>query len=169
VLTSGRLSRLWRRLVIDDGLATSISASNDSRVEGGALWLFAECAQGADPARLEAAIHEEVARLGTQPIARDDLERARALLVTGEAFEGETVTDVAECLGEWAVDDDWHRAFDGCARHLSLDAGTLRAAAQKYLRPERRVVGWCVPREERAPSAAKSGRTARAKAARARA
>ena len=146
VLTSGRMSRLWRRAVLDEGLATSISASNDSRVEAGALWLFAECAQDADPRRLEAAVHEEVQRLCDEPIPRAELERAHSLLIAGEAFESESVTDVAEALGEWAVDDDWRRAFDGCERHLALGPRDLRAVAQRYLRPERRVVGWCVPR-----------------------
>lgn len=148
VLASGRMSRLWRRLVLEEGLATSISASNDSRVEAGALWVYAECAQDADPARLEAAIHQEMERLTRENVTRAELARARALLVAGEAFEGETVTDVAEALGEWAVDDDWHRAFDGCERHLKLAAPALRAAAQRYLRPERRVVGWCLPKGE---------------------
>jgi zinc protease len=146
VLASGRMSRLWRRLVIEEGLATSISASNDSRVEGGALWLFAECAQDAAPARLEAVLHEEIARLARAPIRRDELARARALLVASEAFEGETVSDVAEGLGEWAVDADWHRAFDGCKRHLALTPAAIQAVVQRYLSPGRRVVGWCQPR-----------------------
>jgi zinc protease len=153
VLAGGRMSRLWRRLVLDEGLATSVSASNDSRVEGGALWLFAECARDADPARLEATIHAEIARLGKERVTRDELERARAILLASEAFEGETVSDVAEGLGEWAVDDDWRRAFDGCARHLKVEAAALSSVAARLLRPERRVVGWCHPRSEakRAP------------------
>ena len=167
VLAGGQLSRLHRRLVVEEGLATSISANNDSRVEAGAFWFFAECAQEADPAALEAALHQELARIARQPIPQAELERARALLVAGEAFDGETVTDVAEALGEWAVDDDWHRAFDGCARHLKLGSPVLRAVAERTLRPERRVVGWCVPRGEAAPP---GGRAASGKvAARARA
>jgi len=160
VLASGRMSRLWRRLVLEEGLATSLSASNDSRVEAGALWLFAECAQDVEPARLEAAIHEEIARLATERVRKDELARARALLLAGEAFEGETVTDVAEALGEWAVDDDWRRAFDGCERHLALGPAELQAVAARYLKPERRVVGWCLPRAV-AEAPAKPRRAAR--------
>jgi zinc protease len=146
LLAAGRLSRLWRRLVLDEGLATSVTASNDSRVEGGALWILAECAQDADPERLEAAIHAEVARLGDEPVGREELARARALLVAGEAFEGETASGVAEELGEWAVDADWRRAFDGCERHLRLRPPAIAAAVRRYLAPGRRVVGWCRPR-----------------------
>jgi len=148
VLANGRMSRLWRRLVLDDGLATSVSASNDSRVEAGVLWIFAEAAQDADPAELERALHDELARLAARKVTRDELARARALLLAGEAFDGETVSDVAEGLGEWAVDDDWRRAFDGGARHARVSADDLRAAVAKLLKPERRVVGWCLPKEE---------------------
>jgi zinc protease len=115
VLAGGRLSRLWRRLVTDEGLATSVSASNDTRVDAGALWIYAECAQGIAPEVLERAVHEEVARLVATPVPASELARARAILVASEAFDGESVTDVAEELGEWAVDDDWRRAFDGGA------------------------------------------------------
>jgi len=148
ILAGGRMSRLWRRLVLDDGLATSISASNDSRVEGGALWIFAECAQDVDPAKLEAALASEIAHFLATRVDVDELERARAILVSGEAFEGEAVTDVAEELGQWAVDADWRRAFDGCKQHLKIGAATLQEVANRYLAPARRVVGWCEPRQE---------------------
>ena len=41
VLTSGKLSRLYRRLVVEEGLATSVSANNDARAENGGFWLYA--------------------------------------------------------------------------------------------------------------------------------
>jgi predicted Zn-dependent peptidase len=164
VLANGRMSRLWRRLVLDEGLATSVSASNDSRVEAGVLWIFAETAQDAEPAELERALHEEIASLSARKVTADELERARALLLAGEAFDGETVTDVAEGLGEWAVDDDWRRAFDGGARHARVSSEDLRATAARLLLPERRVVGWCFPKEEagKAKKRAEPKRAARA-------
>ncbi len=146
VLASGRMSRLWRRLVLDEGLATSISASNDSRVEAGALWIFAECAQGTEPERLERAMGEEVERMGRERVGKEELGRARSLLLAGEAFDGETVSDLAEELGEWAVDADWRLTFDRGARHRQIDAATLHEVSARYLRSERRVVGWSRPR-----------------------
>jgi zinc protease len=168
VLAGGRMSRLWRRLVLDEGLATSVAASNDSRVEGGALWFFAECAQDVDPAKLEAALHAEIARFCDERVETEELVRARAILVAGEAFEGETVTDVAEELGEWAVDADWRRAFDGCESHLKIGAAALQEVARRYLVPARRVVGWCEPRAEREGKAKRVRRASAARKAAAR-
>jgi zinc protease len=148
VLTSGRLSRLQRSLVLDRSLAVSISTSNDTRVDSGVFWLFAQCARDVEPERLEAAIDEELARLREEKVTPEELRRAKALLRAGEAFDSETVSDVAEELGSWAVDADWRLALSGGEHHRRITSAKLRACADRWLRPERRVVAWCLPREE---------------------
>lgn len=146
ILTSGRASRLQRRLVHDEGLATSISASNDTRVEGGAFWVFAECAQGADPEALERALGEEIAHLATTRVRQAELERAKAILRASDAFDGETVTDLAEDLGEWAVDGDWRQGLELDRRMARITAADVQDAARRLLVPHARVVGWSLPR-----------------------
>ncbi len=149
VMSSGRMSRLQRRLVLDEALATTLSASNDTRVESGVFWLFGECAQSVEPETLEAALDEELEKLRTKPVTAAELKRAKALMHASEAYDGETVTDLAEELGEWAVDADWRLAFDGCVRHDRITAANLRDTAARLLAPDRRVVGWCLPRGKR--------------------
>ncbi len=147
VLASGRMSRLQSRLVHEEGLATSVSACNDSRVEGGAFWLYAECAQGVEPAALEQALDQELERLARERAGRAELERSVEIIRSTEAFDGETISDLSEELGEWAVDCDWRMAFDGGARHARVGAEELRRTVERYLARARRVVGWCLPRE----------------------
>jgi zinc protease len=157
VLAGGRLSRLYRRLVVDEELATSVSTQSDTRVEGGVFWLFAECAQSAAPRALEAAIDEELERLATERVPASELARVRSMIAASEAYDEETATDLAESLGEFAVDADWRLAVTGLARVLAVDAAQVRDCAKRLLARERRVVGWCLPRaepaEKRAPSA----------------
>jgi len=148
VLTSGRLSRLHRRLVIDEALATSVSTSNDTRVEAGVFWLFAECAEGVEPARLESALEAEIERLARELVPASELKRARAILAAGEAYECETVTDLAEDLGEFAVDADWRLALQSNERLAAVRARDLRDVARRFLTRGRRVVGWSLPRAE---------------------
>jgi len=145
ILASGRMSRLQRRLVFNSGMALSVSASNDTRVEGGAFWLYAECAQGTAPLELERVIDEELERMATERVSAVELKRAKNMLRSSEAFEGETVSDLAEQLGEWAVDADWRLSFDGCVRHDQVTAAQVQAAAAKFLNARRRVTGWCLP------------------------
>ncbi|MDG1051616.1 MAG: pitrilysin family protein [Planctomycetota bacterium] len=148
VLTSGKLSRLYRRLVIDEGLATSVSANNDARARGGGFWIYAEAVHGVDTARLEALIHEEVARLCAELVGEDEMVRARKLLAASEAFDSETVTDVAETLGEYATDLRWEDALDVEARRSAVSATSLKATCERLLRPDRRVVAWSRPAVE---------------------
>ncbi len=146
ILTSGRNSRLQRRLVLDGALAVHVSASNDTRVEGGAFWLFAECSQGTAPEALESAVDDELARIAREPVSTQELERALALIRSGEAHDAETVTDLAEELGGFAVDIDWRLAFDGAREHAKLTPADLSETVARLLARGRRVVGWCLPR-----------------------
>ena len=148
ILTSGRLSRLHRRCVLGEGLAVSISSSNDTRVEGGIFWLMAECAQGVEPQALEAAIDEELERLATELVSAPEMKRALALLQASEAYDGEAVTDIAEEIGEFAVDYDWRMAYDGCAKHKAVRPKELRDVVARFLGKAQRVVGWSLPAAE---------------------
>ena len=87
ILANGRTSRLQRALVFEGQLATSLSASNDSRVEHGSFWLFAEAARDADPEAVEAVIEEELARLATKAPSAAEMKRARAMLLASEAYD----------------------------------------------------------------------------------
>lgn len=165
LLTAGRLSRLHRRLVIDEGLASNVSTSNDTRVEGGAFWLYAECADGVAPEELERALDEEFARLREELVRRRELERAKAILIATDAYESETASDLAEDLGEFAIDADWRLAVTGCDRLRAVTAGQVRDVARRLLGRERRVIGWSLPRGEREALARRAPRRRAARAA----
>jgi zinc protease len=145
LLAGGRSSRLTRRLVLKRGLATSISTHNDSRVESGVFWLLAECAQGIGPEVLERAVDLELERLAREPVSAVELARAHSILISTEAYENETVTDLAEALGEWAADGDWRLALSFNEKIRAVDARRVREIVQRLLVRERRVVGWCHP------------------------
>lgn len=173
-LGAGRMSRLQRRLVFDERLATSISVSNDSRIEGGVFWILAEAAQGVEPAKLERALDEELGRCASELLSAAELERARALLRSSEAFEIESVSDLGEELGAAAIDADWRNALDGGVRRAQISASEVRELARQLLRPDQRVLGWSLPKaaaradEARPKKASATTRKARAGKARAR-
>lgn len=162
ILTGGRLSRLHRRLVLEQGLATTVSTQNDARVDCGAFWLMAECAQGVAPAKLEAAIDAELARMRDELVPAKELERAKRILASGEAYDSETVSDLAEEIGEFAIDADWRLSLETIARIRAVTPAQLRDVARKLLAPERRVVAWSLPKSAaRAKGKAKSRKATR--------
>jgi zinc protease len=146
VLTSGRLSRLYTRLVVEQGLATSISASNDARVDGGLFWIFGECAAAAELSRLEAELDAQIKQLCEQRVPAKELKRVIAMMEASEAYDEETVSDLAEIVGEYAVDAHWTLAFEAIERIKRVTPAQIQECARRLLRPEQRVVGWCTPK-----------------------
>ena len=147
VLAGGKLSRLYRKLVVEQRLATTVSCQNDTRVESGVFWVFAEAAQNVEPAALERAIDAEIGRLATQDVPAAELARAKRLVLAGEAHDSETVSDLAEDIGEFAVDARWQLAIEAHSRVTAVQASAVRECVARLLRPERRVVGWCLPKK----------------------
>ena len=145
VLTSGKLSRLYRRLVIDEGLVTSVSANNDSRAEAGGFWLYAEAVRGASNEAIEASLDEEIARLRDELVTDAELDRAKKLLAASEAFESETTTEIAETLGEYATDLEWRDALGVTQRRNAVTSEAVRDVCRRLLSSSARIVAWSLP------------------------
>ena len=80
VLTSGKSSRLYHRLVYDDQIATDVGAYPiDGEIAGGYV-VYATATEGQDLAAVEHAVDEEMARFLRDGPTRTELERVRAEL-----------------------------------------------------------------------------------------
>jgi zinc protease len=77
VLGSGKTSRLYKRLVYDDQIATQAGAFVNPREIGGQFMLTATLRPGADPARVEKALDEELARFLKDGPTQEEVERVR--------------------------------------------------------------------------------------------
>ena len=77
VLTSGKTSRLYQRLVYEDQIATDASAFLMSNEIAGAYVMYATVADGQSMATVERALDEELARFLAEGPTRAELERAR--------------------------------------------------------------------------------------------
>jgi zinc protease len=87
VLASGKSSRLYKRLVYDDQIATDVAAYIWQREIGSQLYIQATAKPGGDPAAVEKAVNEELARLLKDGPTADELSRAllgkRAAFIRG--------------------------------------------------------------------------------------
>jgi zinc protease len=77
VLSSGKSSRLYKRLVYDDQTATDVSAYVDMREIGGLFVVEATARPGVDLARVEKAVDEELRRLLTGGPTAAELSRVK--------------------------------------------------------------------------------------------
>ncbi|HSM92331.1 MAG TPA: pitrilysin family protein [Anaeromyxobacteraceae bacterium] len=77
ILSSGKTSRLYKRLVYDDQIATDVSAMQGTSEIGSTFFVQASARSGGSAAPVEKAIREELARFLKGGPTQDELERAR--------------------------------------------------------------------------------------------
>src|SRR5690606_29887155 len=78
LLTGGRSSRLYRRLVLEDRLATAVFSSiGPGRRHPGLLQIDVTPRSPHTPEEVEAALYEEIARLVEEGPTANEIERVR--------------------------------------------------------------------------------------------
>jgi zinc protease len=148
VLSGGKNSRLYRRLVYELQIAQNVSAFQLSGELGSSFVIDATARSGHGLAELERVIQEEIDRIKAEAPSERELQRA----VNG--YEAGFL-DGLERIGSFGGKADrlnYYYVFAGnpdyfaedLARYRALDFGDVRAAAQ-YLRDDGRVVLSVVP------------------------
>jgi zinc protease len=150
VLANGKTSRLYRRLVFDERLATDVSASQNSREIGGFLQISATASPGRSLADLERAILEEVDRLGASGPSDDEIERGRVQAEAQFVFRLQTVggfggkSDQLNAYNVFLGDPAYFER--DLARYRAVTHRSLQQVVRQYLDPGRRVTLSVVPR-----------------------
>ncbi len=137
VLAAGKTSRLYKRLVYDEQIATDVVAYVDLREIGGQLVIRATAKPGGDLARVERAVDEELARFVQTGPTASELRRvktqSRANFIRG-----------IERIGGFGGKSDVlarNEVFTGSADHYlvterriaAATAGDLKSAAARWL------------------------------------
>src|SRR5881392_3358413 len=137
VLAAGKTSRLYKRLVYDEQIATDVAAYVDLREIGGQLVIRATAKPSGDLARVERAIDEELARFIKSGPTASELRRvktqSRASFIRG-----------IERIGGFGGKSDVlarNEVFTGSADHYlvtqrriaAATAGNLKSAAVRWL------------------------------------
>ncbi len=137
VLSSGKTSRLYKRLVYDDQIATNVSASVSSREIGSQFLVVATVRPGVKPADVEKAIDEEMGRFLAEGPSPDEMARVqtqyRANFVRGMerigGFGG--TSDILAQNEVYAGDPDFYKVT--LARVAHATPADLQAAAARWL------------------------------------
>ncbi len=149
VLGGGERSRLNTALVQDWHAALLTQAGVVPNREASMFWAMAALGADADSSTAERALLDQVGRLARETIPGDELDRARAQLLTGELFRLQTVHARAQALGEALVfAGDPAIADRRLAQLAALTPADLQRAAQRVLTETTRAVVWLAPREE---------------------
>jgi zinc protease len=136
ILSSGRTSRLYRRLVYDEELALAASGGFWELSRAGIFYADATLRPGASAERAEALLREEIGRLRDAPVSAEELERAKRGLEVGLVRGLRTTHALAMRLGR-----DW--VTFGRVRPLDERLAAIRAVTVEDVQ---RVAGtWLDP------------------------
>lgn len=169
VIGSSKSSRLHRRLVLEEEVATYVTSHNETRLDPGLFWILAELHAGVDVERVEGLIREELSKLCDEGVEAAEQRRARVQIRSSYLFEDETVLDTALKIGRFeALASGGHRLLENVLpTYDEIDRRELREVAQRYFGPEAWSVVWSLPEdaELRRPAATARKRRTRSKAA----
>jgi zinc protease len=152
ILSGGKSSVLYDRLVRRDRLASGVFASNDTRRDPGLFMVMADVAPGVAPEALEAALWEELERIATDGPELGAFERARAILRSGRVYRQATSSGMAAVLGTMqTMGGDWRLYLEQDRRVETITPEDVRDVAARFLVRRNRTVGWALPRPDGAP------------------
>ena len=144
VLASGKTSRLYKRLVFEERLATEVAASQNSRELGSFFQIVATAAPGRTLVELERAISEEVAHLAQGGPTAIEMERCLAQAEAQFVYRLQTVggfggkSDQLNAYNVFLGDPGY---FDrDLGRYRGATARSLQESAARWLQPHHRVV-----------------------------
>ena len=150
VLDGGLSARLESRLVREQGLLTTVGTSYDLLDRGDGLFLIqATPREGVSLAQAQQAILSEIEKLKTDPIAADEIERAKTNTVTGLVYAQDSMEGQARMIGSLqsiGLDD---RLMAKLPTKLdSVTIADIQAASKKYLVKDNLTVMHIIPPKE---------------------
>ncbi len=150
LLANGKTSRLYRRLVYAERIATDVSASQNSREIAGFVQVAATAAPGHTLSEIERAMVEEIERLATEGPTEDEIERCRVQAEAQFMFRLQSVggfggkSDQLNAYNVLLGDPGYFRR--DLSRYQSVTAASLQESVRRYLANSRRAVLSVVPR-----------------------
>lgn len=148
ILAGGRASRLHRRLVVEARLA--LDAGGDYTrlsLDPDVFTFYATVLPGRTVEEVERALASEVERLRTEPVAPEELERARNQIEAGYLFAQDPPGSRAATLARYELAGGWRLRDRFLPGIRAVTADAVRRAAERYFVRDRRTTAILLPVE----------------------
>ena len=147
ILGGSKTSRLYKRLVMKERLASDIGAGYGGQVLGGEFEISAIAKGGVSVDKLRAALLEELAKVRTTPVTADELARAVTTLTASLWQSQENLSARAADIAQWTVQtNDPAFASKQIALWQAVTPASLQASAAKWLADTAAVSMTVMPR-----------------------
>jgi zinc protease len=140
-----KTSRLYQAL-IESEIAVHVSGGVRPTVDPYLYAISVVVRDGHTCEEAEAALDPEITRIQNEPVTEKELVRAKKQARAAFAYGTESVTRQAFSLAYMYNIAETTRWYEEYLDHLTaVTAGDVMEAAQKWLRPSQRTVGWYIP------------------------
>lgn len=149
ILSSGKTSRLYKKLVEGERVATEVDTNNNAGRLPGWFGVDVEALDNKHRKAIESLVFAELKKLATEPVTEAELARARKALLAGFIFGNESVHGLADQISSSVTHADLNYLTTYLDRVLAVTPADLQRVAAKYFREDSAVVVWSVPNEEK--------------------
>ena len=150
VLTKGRLSRLVRKIVIDEQLATSATSYSYTPHWGAGLFDIRFTCRPDKLDAVLAAIDQEIETVKTTPVSEEELQRVKRQTIADFVYSRQTAAELAASMAtSYMATGDPHFDDAYVANIQRVSPQQVQEAAVKYLPDHRRNTSLILPEELR--------------------
>jgi zinc protease len=151
ILATGKTSRLYRKLVEDERIASEVGAANYAGRYPGWFAVNVELLQGKDRKKAEELVFAELEKLAAEPVTDAELNRARRKILAGFIFSRESVHSLCDAVARTSTypgGEDVAKFFrDYLERAAKVSKEDIQKVAKQYLARQKAAIVWSVPKE----------------------
>jgi len=154
VLAGGSTSRLYKAMVVDQKLASSIEGGySGEALDSGRIAIYAVAATGVSLGTLETAMDKVIADVANNGINAKELEIARNQYIASYIYESDGIGALARRYGWGLVNGQTIEDIEQWPVRLkAVTAEDVKTAAATYLKAKSSVTGWLQAPAELAPA-----------------
>ena len=146
ILSMGRSSRLYQKLVYKDRLALEAGADYNLDTANDSVFLFnGQPLPGKTIGQVERALDAEIKKLQTDLVDPKELEKAKNQLISSYYMSMDSLFYRGMVLGRLATVASWNLIKDYIPKIQQVTAEDIRRVARQYLLPYNRTLGVLIP------------------------
>ena len=139
-ILSTRTGRLYKNLVLGNGVATEVYAYQGSQKWAGYFDAGGEARQGHKPEEVEQGIYENLARLQQDEVPAEELQKVKNNFAAGEYRRLSANFPILHQIIYYDGEGDWHEINAEGAKIQAVTAADVKRVANKYFAKENRTV-----------------------------
>jgi predicted Zn-dependent peptidase len=148
ILSKGRLSRLYKKLVLDKKMCLDIDVFNSAYQQIGHFVIYAVPQSPYSPEDVEKAVYEELELLKKEPVSDQELQRAKNQLEVSFLRGLNSNDGMARRLGYNEVLSSWRYILDWLPQCKKVTKDDIIKTANEYFMSNRRTVAILIPKKK---------------------